>query len=76
MLDSPRRRTCSAEPSARTRRVKREGVGLKPSARPEEAFVGAIDAGTTGVRFVLFDENAHPVTSAYREVPVATPQPG
>jgi len=49
---------------------------LKPSARPEEAFVGAIDAGTTGVRFGLFDENAHPVASAYREVPVETPQPG
>jgi glycerol kinase len=49
---------------------------LKPPARPEEAFVGAIDAGTTGVRFVLFDEKARPVASAYRVVPVETPQPG
>ena len=49
---------------------------MKSTAHPQQAIVGAIDAGTTGVRFVLFDENAHPVISAYREVPVVTPQPG
>jgi glycerol kinase len=38
--------------------------------------VGAIDLGTTGVRFVLFDEAACPVASAYRELPLATPKPG
>ena len=49
---------------------------MKPPARSKKAFVGVIDAGTTGVRFGLFDEGAHPVASAYREVPVETPQPG
>lgn len=38
--------------------------------------VGAIDIGTTGVRFVLFDESATPMASAYRELPLATPEPG
>jgi len=38
--------------------------------------IGAIDIGTTGVRFVSYDEEANPVTSAYRELPVATPKPG
>ncbi|NQT91743.1 MAG: glycerol kinase, partial [Lentisphaerae bacterium] len=38
--------------------------------------VGAIDVGTTGVRFVLFDEEANPVASAYRELPHDTPKPG
>ena len=38
--------------------------------------VGAIDIGTTGVRFVLFDEAATPMASAYRELPLATPRPG
>jgi glycerol kinase len=49
---------------------------LKPSAHPEEAFVGAIDAGTTGIRFVLYNKRAHPVAGAYHGVPVETPQPG
>jgi len=38
--------------------------------------VGAIDIGTTGVRFVLFDEAATPMASAYRELTLATPHPG
>jgi len=38
--------------------------------------VGAIDIGTTGVRFMLFDEEATPMASAYRELPLATPKPG
>jgi len=38
--------------------------------------IGAIDIGTTGVRFVLYDEEANPVASAYRELPLATPKPG
>ena len=40
------------------------------------ARVGAIDIGTTGVRFVLFDADANPMASAYRQLPLATPQPG
>ncbi len=44
---------------------------LKP-----KVSVGALDVGTTGVRFVLFDESATPFASAYRELPLATPQPG
>lgn len=42
----------------------------------EEVRVGAIDIGTTGVRFVLFDAAANPIASAYRELPLATPGPG
>ncbi len=38
--------------------------------------IGAIDIGTTGVRFVLYDEGANPITSAYRELPLSTPKPG
>ena len=38
--------------------------------------VGAIDMGTTGVRFAVFDEQASPVASSYRELPLATPHPG
>ena len=38
--------------------------------------IGAIDIGTTGVRFVLFDAEASPVASAYRELPLSTPKPG
>lgn len=40
------------------------------------ARVGAIDIGTTGVRFVLFDTDANPLASAYRPLPLATPKPG
>ena len=38
--------------------------------------VGAIDIGTTGVRFALYDAEANPIASAYRELPLATPTPG
>jgi glycerol kinase len=38
--------------------------------------LGALDLGTTGVRFVLFDETAHEVASAYQELPLACPRPG
>lgn len=41
-----------------------------------QARIGAIDIGTTGVRFVLVDAEANPVASAYRELPLATPKPG
>lgn len=43
---------------------------------PTSARIGAIDIGTTGVRFVLFDAAANPISSAYRQLPLATPQPG
>ena len=46
---------------------------MASSKRP---LIGAIDAGTTGVRFALFDENARPLDSAYRPVPIATTEPG
>ncbi|TFH10244.1 MAG: glycerol kinase GlpK [Candidatus Atribacteria bacterium] len=42
----------------------------------DQARIGAIDIGTTGVRFVLFDAQANPIASAYRELPLATPKPG
>ncbi len=41
-----------------------------------EKYVGAIDLGTTGVRFVIFDSAAREVASAYRELPLSYPQPG
>jgi len=43
------------------------------SGRP---LVGAVDAGTTGIRFVLFNEDAHLVAGAHREIPIVTPRPG
>ena len=47
------------------------------AGRPDgRTRIGAIDIGTTGVRFVLVDEKANPVASAYRELPLATPKPG
>ena len=42
----------------------------------QQVSIGAIDIGTTGVRFVLVDGDANPVASAYRELPLATPKPG
>jgi len=38
--------------------------------------VGALDLGTTGVRFFLFDRRARPLTFAYRELPLSFPRPG
>jgi glycerol kinase len=39
-------------------------------------FVGAIDQGTTGTRFILFDEDGQPVSSAYEEHEQIYPRPG
>ncbi len=36
----------------------------------------AIDAGTTGVRAVVYDERATPVATAYRELAMSYPRPG
>jgi len=49
---------------------------LSPSKASEHTWVGAIDLGTTGVRFALFDHGARCVASAYRPIPIDTPQPG
>ncbi len=38
--------------------------------------MGALDLGTTGVRFFLFDLHARPIASAYRELPLSFPRPG
>lgn len=48
----------------------------KYERKSQELFVGAIDLGTTGVRFMLFDESASPVASFYREIQLTFPQPG
>ena len=40
------------------------------------SFVLAIDAGTTGVRAILFDARGEAVSAAYRELPVSFPRPG
>ena len=40
------------------------------------SFVGAIDQGTTGTRFMVFDRAGQPVGSAYREHRQIYPQPG
>ena len=41
-----------------------------------DPLVAAFDLGTTGVRFAVFDAQARPVAWAYREIPLAYPQPG
>ncbi|MFC2078052.1 glycerol kinase GlpK [Candidatus Bipolaricaulota bacterium] len=46
------------------------------SKDPERTIVGAIDLGTTGVRFALYDRDAVCLASAYREIPIETPRPG
>ena len=47
------------------------------SSRVSECrWVGAIDLGTTGVRFALYDRQACCVASAYQEISLHTPQPG
>lgn len=38
--------------------------------------LGALDLGTTGVRFVVFSPEGAEMGSAYREIPLAYPQPG
>jgi glycerol kinase len=40
------------------------------------SFIGAIDQGTTGTRFMVFDHGGSPVASAYREHRQSYPQPG
>jgi len=42
----------------------------------EADLVGAIDQGTTGTRFMLFDHDGAPVASAYKEHRQIYPQPG
>jgi glycerol kinase len=44
--------------------------------RPPMALVLAIDAGTTGVRTIAFDEAGTPIDSAYRELTQHYPRPG
>lgn len=39
-------------------------------------YVGALDAGTTGVRFVILNSDAEPISSAYRALSLRFPQPG
>ena len=39
-------------------------------------YIGAIDLGTTGVRCVIFDRFAQPVSAAYRELSLSYPHPG
>lgn len=39
-------------------------------------YIGAIDIGTSGVRFVVFDHDAKAVASAYQEIPISYPEPG
>ncbi|MGB9757547.1 MAG: glycerol kinase GlpK [Candidatus Bipolaricaulaceae bacterium] len=41
-----------------------------------KVFLGALDAGTTGVRFLVVDEEARPLASAYRELSLRYPRPG
>jgi glycerol kinase len=40
------------------------------------SYIGAIDIGTSGVRFVLFDRDARVISSAYQEIPLSYPKPG
>jgi glycerol kinase len=45
-------------------------------ATPQPPFVGVIDQGTTGTRFMVFDHDGSPIASAYREHRQFFPQPG
>jgi len=42
----------------------------------EKQYIGALDQGTTGTRFILFDKAGSPVASAYKEHAQSYPQPG
>jgi len=42
----------------------------------EEQFIGALDQGTTGTRFIVFDRAGRPLGSAYREHCQVYPRPG
>jgi len=42
----------------------------------QKTRIGAIDLGTTGVRFALYSEQASPIASAYRELPLSMPHAG
>ena len=41
-----------------------------------DKYVGAIDQGTTGTRFIIFDHEGKQISSAYREHEQIYPQPG
>ncbi len=43
---------------------------------PTARYIGAIDQGTTGTRFMLFDREGNPAASAYREHRQYYPEPG
>ena len=42
----------------------------------EKKYVGAIDQGTTGTRFILFNHEGLPVNSTYKEHQQIFPKPG
>jgi glycerol kinase len=52
-----------------------EANGEQPSG-PEGRYIGAIDQGTTGTRFLVYDERARPVASAYAAHDAIRPAPG
>ncbi len=41
-----------------------------------QSYIGALDLGTTGVRFVIFQADGSERASAYQEIPLCYPQPG
>ena len=43
---------------------------------PTQPYIGALDLGTTGVRFVLFEADGSERASAYQEIPLSYPRPG
>ena len=42
----------------------------------EEKYIGAIDQGTTGTRFMIFDHQSNLIASKYKEHEQIFPQPG
>lgn len=42
----------------------------------KEEYIGAVDQGTTGTRFMVFDENSNLIGSQYQEHEQIFPQPG
>ncbi len=43
---------------------------------PEDTFVGAIDQGTTGTRFIVFDHSGSVIANAYEKHEQIYPEPG
>ena len=53
-----------------------EGMGAPVKTESNQGYVMALDAGTTSVRAILFDEFGTKVAQAQRSISISYPQPG